>query len=109
MTSTIKTKNTKQPKLVLRIYVVGKSQNSELAYDNLNKICQQHFPGGFVIEVIDLMKFPQLAKDDQILAVPTVVKKLPKPVRRMIGDLSNTEDVLVGLDLRPVIHKIDVD
>ena len=71
------------------------------AFANLKKICEEHLPGKYHIEVIDLLKNPQLAKGDQILAVPTLVRKLPEPVRKIIGDLSNTERVLVGLDLRP--------
>jgi len=85
----------------LRLYVAGKSPRAVAAFANLKKICEEHMPGCYRIEVIDLLKDPQLAKGDQILAVPTLVRKLPEPVRKIIGDLSNTERVLVGLDLRP--------
>jgi len=85
----------------LRLYVAGQTPNSIKAFRNLKKICEEHLAGKYRIEIIDLLKNPQLAKGDQILAVPTLVRKLPEPVRKIIGDLSNTERVLVGLDLRP--------
>lgn len=85
----------------LRLYVAGQTPKSLLAFANLKRICEQHLAGNYQIEVIDLVKNPQLAKGDQILALPTLVRKLPEPVRRIIGDLSNIERVLVGLDLRP--------
>jgi len=85
----------------LRLYVAGQTARAVAAFANLQKICEDHLPGQYRIEVIDLLKNPQLAKGDQILAVPTLVRKLPEPVRKIIGDLSNTERVLVGLDLRP--------
>jgi hypothetical protein len=85
----------------LRLYVAGQTPKSLTAYDNLQKICQEHLAGRYSIEVIDLVKTPQLAKDDQIVALPTLVRKLPEPLRKIIGDLSNTEKVLVGLQLRP--------
>ncbi len=85
----------------LRLYVAGQTQNCRIAFENLKRICQQHLENQYRIEVIDLLKNPQLAKGDQILAVPTLVRKLPEPVRKIIGDLSNTERVLVGLDIRP--------
>lgn len=85
----------------LRLYVAGQTARAVTAFANLQKICEEHMPGQYRIEVIDLLKQPQLAKGDQILAVPTLVRKLPEPVRKIIGDLSNTERVLVGLDLRP--------
>ena len=85
----------------LRLYVAGQTVRAVTAFANLQKICEEHLPGQYRIEVIDLLKQPQLAKGDQILAVPTLVRKLPEPVRKIIGDLSNTERVLVGLDLRP--------
>lgn len=84
----------------LRLYVAGQSPNSVAAFDNLKRLCEERLRGRYRIEVIDLLKNPRLAKDDQILAIPTVVRRLPQPVRRIIGDLSNTERVLVGLDLR---------
>jgi len=84
----------------LRLYVAGHTPRSAMAFDNLKRICEERMKGHYSIEVVDLLKNPRLAKDDQILAIPTVVRKLPVPVRRIIGDLSNTERVLVGLDLR---------
>ena len=85
----------------LRLYVAGQTARSLQAFANLKRICEEHLAGRYDIEVIDLVKHPQLAKGDQILALPTLVRKLPQPVRKIIGDLSNTERVLVGLDLRP--------
>jgi circadian clock protein KaiB len=85
----------------LRLYVAGQTTRAVTAFKNLQKICEEHLPGRYRIEVIDLLKNPQLAKGDQILAVPTLVRKLPEPVRKIIGDLSDKERVLVGLDLRP--------
>ncbi|BCL38083.1 circadian clock KaiB family protein [Nostoc sp. MS1] len=86
----------------LRLYVAGQTPKSLKAFANLKKICQEYLEGKYLIEVIDLIENPQLAKGDQILAIPTLVRKLPEPVRQIIGDLSNTEKVLVGLDLRQV-------
>jgi circadian clock protein KaiB len=85
----------------LRLYVAGMTPKCLTAFGNLKKICEEHLQGCYTIEVIDLLENPQLAKGDQILAIPTLVRKLPEPVRKIIGDLSNTEKVLVGLDLRP--------
>ena len=85
----------------LRLYVMDTTPKSQTAFANLKKFCETHLKGRYHITVIDLVKQPQLAKGDQILAVPTVVRKLPKPVRTIIGNLSNTDHVLVGLDLRP--------
>ena len=85
----------------LRLYVAGQTSRAVTAFANLRKICEEHLAGQYAIEVIDLQKKPQLARGDQIVAVPTLVRKLPEPVRKIIGDLSNTERVLVGLDLRP--------
>ncbi len=85
----------------LRLYVAGQTPKSIAAFNNLKKICEEHLAGKYTIEVIDLLKNPQLARGDQILAIPTLVRKLPQPLRKIIGDLSNTERVLVGLDLRP--------
>ena len=85
----------------LRLYVAGHSEKSAAAVSNLKRICEQHLPGRYQIEVVDLIKNPQLARGDQILAVPTLVRKLPSPIKKIIGDLSNTERALVGLDLRP--------
>ena len=85
----------------LKLYVAGQTAKSLQAFANLKRICEDHLSGEYHIEIIDLMKNPQLAEGDQILALPTLVRKLPEPVRKIIGDLSNTERVLVGLDLRP--------
>ena len=88
-------------KIELRLYVAGETPRSVAALNNLKKICEEHLQGRYCIEVIDLLVNPQLARGDQILAIPTLVRKLPQPVRRIIGDLSRTDKVLVGLDLRP--------
>ena len=85
----------------LRLYVAGQTPRSLAAFSNLKEICETHLSGRYSIEVIDLLEQPQLSKGDQILAIPTLVRKLPQPVRKIIGDLSDTESVLVGLDLRP--------
>lgn len=85
----------------LRLYVAGKTAKSVAAFANLRKICEEHLAGRYQIEVIDLLVNPQLAQGDQILAIPTLVRKLPEPIKKIIGDLSNTERTLVGLDLRP--------
>ena len=92
-----------QPEQVweLRLYVAGLTPNSMTAFENLKKICEEHLAGQYHIEVIDLVGQPQLGRGDQIIALPTLVRKLPVPIRKIIGDLSNTERVLVGLDLRP--------
>lgn len=87
--------------LILRLYVAGQTPKSMLAFANLKKICEEHLAGQCQIEVIDLLKTPHLAAGDQILAIPTLVRKLPEPVRKIIGDLSNTERVLIGLDILP--------
>jgi circadian clock protein KaiB len=84
----------------LRLYVAGQTPKSLAAFANLKKICEEHLAGQYHIEVIDLLKKPQLASGDQILAIPTLVRKLPEPIKKIIGDLSNTERVLIGLDLR---------
>ena len=85
----------------LRLYVAGQTPKSIAAFNNLKRLCEEHLPGRYKIEVIDLVQNPKLAKDDQIVAIPTLVRKLPDPIRRIIGDLSNTERTLVGLQLRP--------
>lgn len=85
----------------LRLYIAGQTAKSKAAFENLKKICEEHLPGKYRIEVIDLVEQPQLAKGDQIVAIPTLVRKLPNPMRKIIGDLSNTEKALVGLQLRP--------
>ena len=84
----------------LRLYTAGQSPKSLAALDNLKRVCEQHLAGRYSIEVIDLLKNPRLAKDDQIVAIPTLVRKLPEPLRRIVGDLSDTERTLVGLQLR---------
>lgn len=84
----------------LRLYVAGQTPKSLLAFTNLKQICEQHLQGRYEIEVIDLVENPQLSVGDQILAIPTLVRRLPEPIKKIIGDLSNTERVLVGLDLR---------
>lgn len=85
----------------LRLYVAGTTPKSMAAFRNLKEICEEHLGGQYSIEIIDLLQSPQLARGDQIIAVPTLVRKLPHPVKKIIGDLSNTERVLVGLDLKP--------
>ena len=86
----------------LRLYIAGQTPRSVSAIANLKRLCDEHLPGRYKIEVIDLMQHPQLAAGDQIVAIPTLVRKLPEPLRRIVGDLSNTERTLVGLQLRAV-------
>jgi circadian clock protein KaiB len=86
--------------VLLRLYVAGQTPRSIAAFANLKRICEEHLAGRYQIEVVDLIQNPQLARGDQILAVPTLVRRLPEPVRKIIGDLSNSERVLVGLDIR---------
>lgn len=88
----------------LRLYVAGNTPRSLTALANLKKYCEAHLKGQYVIEVIDLLVQPQLAEGDQILAIPTLVKKVPEPIRKIIGDLSNEEKVLVGLNIRPATN-----
>ena len=109
MTSETKTKAPRKSKIVtveeswqLRLYVAGQTPKSMTAFANLKRICEEHLEGKYQIEVIDLMVNPQLAMGDQILALPTLVRKLPEPIKKIIGDLSNTERVLVGLDIKPL-------
>jgi circadian clock protein KaiB len=85
----------------LRLYVTGWSPKCVRAAENLRRACEQHLPGRYQIEIVNLLENPRLAAEDQILAVPTVVRKLPQPIRKIVGDLSDTERVLVGLQLRP--------
>jgi circadian clock protein KaiB len=92
----------KSAKWILRLYIAGQTQKAVAAFSNLKLICEEQLKGKYQIEVIDLLKHPQLARDDQILAVPTLVRRLPLPVRNIIGDLSDTERELVGLDL--IVH-----
>jgi circadian clock protein KaiB len=84
----------------LRLYTAGQTPKSLAAIKNLKRVCEEHFAGRYEIEIVDLLKNPRLAKDDQIVAIPTLVRKLPEPVRKIIGDLSDTERTLVGLQLR---------
>jgi circadian clock protein KaiB len=85
----------------LKLYIAGRSPKCVAALDNLERFCEERMPGRYEIEVVDLLENPRLAKDDQIVAIPTLVRKLPEPLRKIIGDLSNTERMLVGLDLKP--------
>ena len=85
----------------LRLYVAGQTPKSLAAFANLKRLCEEYLAGRYQIEVVDLLEHPQLAEGDQILAIPTLVRRLPQPIRRIIGDLSNTERTLVGLNLRP--------
>ena len=85
----------------LRLYVAGQTPKSVMALANLRQYCEEHLQGRYQLEVIDLLQNPQLAEGDQILAIPTLVRKVPVPMRKIIGDLSNVERVLVGLDIRP--------
>jgi len=90
------------PAFQLRLYIAGQTARSLAAFANLQRICETHLAGQYCIEVIDLTKTPKLAAGDQILAVPTLVRRLPPPIKKIIGDLSNEQRVLVGLDLQPV-------
>ncbi len=91
----------KGPKYDLCLYVAGNTQKSSVALENLKRICAEHLGGEYRIKVIDLVKHPALARGDQILAIPTLVRRLPSPVRKIIGDFSDTQRVLVGLDVKP--------
>jgi circadian clock protein KaiB len=86
----------------LRLYIAGQTPKSILALKNITKYCKEHLEGQYTIEVVDLLKNPKLAEGDQIFAIPTLVRKFPEPLRKIIGDLSNEEKVLVGLNIRPV-------
>lgn len=92
----------KEQKWELRLYVAGQTPKSILALNNITKYCKEHLKGQYSIEIIDLLKNPQLAEGDQIFAIPTLVRKVPEPIRKIIGDLSNEERVLVGLNIQPV-------
>jgi circadian clock protein KaiB len=100
-----KKKNTAKVEWDLRLYVAGQSRKSLTALTNLKKLCEEYLADRYHIEVIDLLQTPQLAAGDQILAIPTLVRKLPTPMKKIIGDLSNEERALVGLDLRPTKEK----
>jgi len=90
----------------LRLYIAGNTAKSITALNNLKRYCEEHLKGRYKIEVIDLLVKPQLAQGDQILAIPTLVRKVPEPIRKIIGDLSNQEKVLVGLDIKPITVKL---
>ncbi len=96
-------KNSSEEVWILRLYVAGQTPKSIKAFANLKQICDEYLAGKYRIEVVDLLKNPTLAKGDQILAVPTLVRQLPPPVKKLIGDLANTERVLVGLDIKPAV------
>ncbi len=96
-----KARHKKEVEWELRLYVAGQTPKSVTAFSNLKKLCEDNLEGKYSIEVIDLVENPQLARGDQIIAIPTLVRRLPVPVKKIIGDLSNTVRVLVGLDLRP--------
>lgn len=102
LSSVVRPNKPKEEKWKLRLYIAGNTPKSIAALVNLKKYCEQHLSNRYEIEVIDLLINPQLAAGDQILAIPTLVRKVPVPVRKIIGDLSNEEKVLVGLDLRPI-------
>ena len=90
----------------LRLYIAGKTPKSVTALNNLKRYCEAHLQGIYTLEVVDLLVHPQLAEGDQIFAIPTLVRKMPEPIRKIIGDLSNEEKVLVGLNIRPVTKKV---
>jgi len=100
-TTAKKSASNNNDRMELRLYVAGETPRSLTALENLKRICEEHLKGKYIIEVIDLLQKPSLARGDQILAIPTLVRKLPVPIRKIIGDLSNTEKVLIGLNLRP--------
>jgi len=102
MAKSKKSASPKKYKYELRLYIAGKTPKSVAALTNLKKYCEEHLKDQYIIEVIDLLVQPQLAEGDQILAIPTLVRKVPEPIRKIIGDLSNEEKVLVGLNIRPV-------
>ena len=102
MTKASKSTKTKTEKWELKLYVAGNTPKSVAALNNLKKYCEEHLKGKYKIDVVDLLIHPQLAEGDQILAIPTLVRKVPVPIRKIIGDLSNEEKVLVGLNIRPV-------
>ena len=93
----------------LRLYIAGQTPKSILALKNITKYCNEHLEGKYSIEIIDLLQNPQLAEGDQIFAIPTLVRKFPEPLRKIIGDLSNEERVLVGLNIRPLVNDMKED
>jgi len=94
----------KPERWMLRLYVAGQTPKSVAAFTNLKRICEKHLAGQYQIEVVDLLVNPKLAKGDQIIAVPTLVRQLPVPIKKIIGDLADEERVLVGIDVRPAAH-----
>jgi circadian clock protein KaiB len=92
--------NSRHDIYILRLYITGMTPNSKRAVENVKQICEEHLPGRYELEVIDIYQQPTLAQQEQIVAAPTLIKKLPGPLRRLIGDMSNTEKVLIGLDLK---------
>ena len=96
-----KTRSSQDDKWILRLYVAGAATKSLTAFANLKKICEEHLANRYSIEVVDLVEHPELAQLDQIVALPTLIRKLPEPIRRIIGNLSNLDRVLVGMDLKP--------
>jgi circadian clock protein KaiB len=103
------TAGTRPAEWQLRLYVAGQTAKSKVALANLRRLCESHMAGRYEIEVIDLLVTPQLAAGDQILAVPTLVRKLPEPIKKIIGDLSNEERVLIGLDVQPLPRPVNGD
>ena len=101
-TSPARADPTVEPEWQLKLYVAGQTVKSVAAVNNLQRLCETHLKGRYCIEVVDLLRNPQLAAGDQILAVPTLVRRIPEPIRKIIGDLSNEERVLVGLDVKPL-------
>jgi circadian clock protein KaiB len=97
----------KENQIELRLYIAGQTPRSIVALKNITKYCKEHLAGRYSIEIIDLLKSPQLAEGDQIFAIPTLVRKFPEPLRRIIGDLSNEEKVLVGLNIRPLKSRLN--
>ncbi len=93
----------------LRLYVAGQTPKSVTAFANLKRLCEEYMPNQYRIEIVDLLQHPELALQDQIFAIPTLVRQLPRPIRQIIGDLSNREKVIVGLDIRPIENKEIID
>ncbi|HEY9814988.1 MAG TPA: circadian clock KaiB family protein [Candidatus Obscuribacterales bacterium] len=102
--------NQAEPELwQLRLYVAGQTPKSVTAFANLKRLCEEYMPNQYRIEIVDLLQHPELAQQDKILAIPTLVRRLPPPIRQIIGDLSNQEKVIVGLDIRPGGNKATMD
>ncbi len=101
----VASKRSSEPAYVLKLYIAGSTPGSTAAVESLNAICEQHLRGRYQLTIIDVYQQPQLAREQQIIAVPTLVKQLPEPVRRILGDLSDRQRVLVGLDLKPRSHE----